>query len=252
MKNNGNKKVFVCYFCNSKNSLFQITNEINDILFKTNFSNLQSHIYLNLKQILMNIPKEEEKILCVCENCLTKIMNFHFFGIEDIQTNIMYDFIDNSRTANLSFLQLMESYKTLSRNILECNYQIFKDMKNLFDFIYSNSQVFYTQFGNKTSFMIIDQIYSLINILRESINNNNNSNNLEASFLTEINNYIEKMFRTIDFYKMINNPYIEFISSHFDYSKFLNYQSVNNYNEYVEKNKKILLELTNNINSFNK
>ena len=69
MKNNGNKKVFVCYFCNSKNSLFQITNEINDILFKTNFSNLQSHIYLNLKQILMNIPKEEEKILCVCENC---------------------------------------------------------------------------------------------------------------------------------------------------------------------------------------
>jgi DNA-binding transcriptional regulator GbsR (MarR family) len=120
-------------------------------------------------------------------------------------------------------------------------------MKNLFDFIYSNSQVFYTQFGNKTSFMIIDQIYSLINILRESINSNNNSNNLEASFLNEINSYIEKMFGTIDFYKMINNPYIEFISSHFDYSKFLNYQSVNNYNKYIEKNKKILLELTNNI-----
>ena len=68
-KENQNKKI--CYFCNSNESLFIITNEINEILFRTNYSNLQSQIYYNLNQILMN-NRNEEKLIYMCESCLTK------------------------------------------------------------------------------------------------------------------------------------------------------------------------------------
>ena len=243
MKNNGKENKKNCFFCRSTNSLFQITEEINDILFKTNFSNIQSQIYYFMKQNLMNI-KEEEKIIPICENCLTKSMNFHYFGIENFP-NMRYDFIDNSKTAYLSFLQLMENYKIFSRKILESNFQIYKDVKNLIDYINSHSKIFYSQFGNRTSLMIIEQLYSLIGYLTESINSNNNSINLETIFFNNVKNYIEQMFARIDSLKMLNYPNIGFDSRQFCYSHFLNYQSENNYNENVEKNIKILKELTN-------
>ena len=220
MKNNGKENKKNCFFCRSIISLFQITDEINDILFKTNFSNIQSQIYYNMKQILMNI-KEDEKVISICENCLTKSMNFHFFGIEYFP-NMRYDFIDNSKTAYLSFLQLMENYKIFSRKILESNFQIYKDVKNLIDYINSHSKLFYSQFGNRTSLMIIEHLYSLIGYLTESINSNNNSINLETIFFNNVKNYIEQMFARIDSLKMLNYPNIGFDSRQFCYSHFLN------------------------------
>ena len=243
MENNGKENKNYCYFCHSTISLFEITEEINDILFKNNFANIQSQIYHNMKQILMNI-KEKEKLILICENCLTKSMNFYYFGIENFPIR-RYNFIDNSKTVNSSFLQLMECYKIFSRKILESNIQIYKDVKNLIDYINFNSKIFYSEFGNKTSLMIIEQLYSLIGYLRDIIITNNNSNNLENHFLNNVKNYIEQMFGRIDFFKMLNNPNIEFDSSQLCYSTFLNYQIENNYNENVEKNIKILIELTN-------
>jgi hypothetical protein len=245
---NNNKEI--CYFCNSNESLFKITSEINEILFKINYSNLQSQIYYNLNQILMS-TQNKEKLIYMCESCLTKSMNFHYFGIEELDKNIKYDFIDNSKTANLSFLQLMENYKNLSRNIFITNIQIFEDVKNLFDYINKNSQSFYNQFGNSTFLMIIKQIHSLINNFREIINYNNRAINLETDFLNDAKNYTQLMFGRIDSYKMLNEPKIDFNSRQLTYSNYLNFQSDNNYNERVKKNKIIYEELTKNNNNNN-
>ena len=178
-------------------------------------------------------------------------MNFHYFGIEELDKNIKYDFIDNSKTANLSFLQLMENYKNLSRNIFITNIQIFEDVKNLFDYINKNSQSFYNQFGNSTFLMIIKQIHSLINNFREIINYNNRAINLETDFLNDAKNYTQLMFGRIDSYKMLNEPKIDFNSRQLTYSNYLNFQSDNNYNERVKKNKIIYEELTKNNNNNN-
>ena len=247
-KENQNKKI--CYFCNSNESLFIITNEINEILFRTNYSNLQSQIYYNLNQILMS-TQNKEKLIYMCESCLTKSMNFHYFGIGQFENNIKYDFIDNSKTANLSFLQLMENYKILSRKIFESNLHIFQDVKKLFDYINSHSQSYYNQFGNNTFLMIIDQIYSLITLFRKIINSNNSSIHLETDFLNDIKDYTQIMFGRIDSYKMLNEPKIDFNSRQLTYSNYLNFQSDNNYNERVKKNKIIYQELINNNNNNN-
>ena len=247
---NDNENKQICYFCNSNESLFRITNEINEILFKTNYSNLQSQIYYNLNHILMK-SQIEEKLIYMCESCLTKSMNFHYFGIGQFENNIKYDFIDNSKTANLSFLQLMENYKILSRKIFESNLHIFQDVKKLFDYINSHSQSYYNQFGNNTFLMIIDQIYSLITLFRKIINSNNSSIHLETDFLNDIKDYTQIMFGRIDSYKMLNEPKIDFNSRQLTYSNYLNFQSDNNYNERVKKNKIIYQELINNNNNNN-
>ena len=49
-----------CFFCNGKNDLLPITNEINEILFKPNFSNTQNIIYNHFNEILLKIESKEK------------------------------------------------------------------------------------------------------------------------------------------------------------------------------------------------
>ena len=107
---------------------------------------------------------------------------FHYFGIDKY---FNYDFIINSKTAIISFLQLIENYKILSRKILEINLEIFRNIQNLFNFINSHTKIFYEKFGNNSN-MIIEQICSLIGFLREMINLNSDSGHLEDNFLNDI------------------------------------------------------------------
>lgn len=249
MNNDYKENNSTCFFCNSKDSLFKITNEVNDILFKMNYSNFQSLIYYNLQVILFNLENKDEKFIYMCHCCLTKSMDFHYFGIDKFKIGFNYDFISNSKTAIISFLQLIENYKILSRKILEINLEIFRNIQNLFNFINSHTKIFYEKFGNNSN-MIIKQICSLIGFLREMINLNSNSNHLEDNFLNDIKYYIEKMFEKIAFYQIMNNPNFEF-NYQFSYSSFLNFLSVQNYNINVEKNKQILKELTKDNNLSN-
>ena len=55
---------------------------------------------------------------------------FHYFGIDKFKIDFNYDFIINSKTAIISFLQLIENYKILNRKILEINLEIFRNIQN--------------------------------------------------------------------------------------------------------------------------
>ena len=236
-----------CFFCNGKNDLLPITNEINEILFKPNFSNTQNIIYNHFNEILLKI-ESKEKIFFLCENCLTQVMNYHFFGLYIFSNN----YIDNLKLLNLSFLELIELLKTLRQKILEINIHIFKNIKLLFDYINNNAKMFYAQFGNKNFFLLIEKLYSLINLLKDDISSNNYTNNLETNFLNKMKNYIEEMLNIINYYKMFNYPYFDFNLNQFYYFNLLIYHNYVNHNINIEKNKKHLEELIFEYNNLKK
>ena len=62
MIKNDSQKNFSCFFCKSKFSLFIITTEINEILFKTKISNNQNKIFNIFNDILLKNPFKNEKI----------------------------------------------------------------------------------------------------------------------------------------------------------------------------------------------
>ena len=67
-----------CFFCQEINYLLPITNDINEILFKSIVSNSSNIIYKYFNEILFKI-ESKDKIFFICENCLNKVMNCHFF-----------------------------------------------------------------------------------------------------------------------------------------------------------------------------
>ena len=242
MIKNDSQKNFSCFFCKSKFSLFIITTEINEILFKTKISNNQNKIFNIFNDILLKNPFINEKKFYICEDCLKISMNLHFFGIENIEKDFKYDFICNSKNANLSFLQLIEIYKCLNRVKFENNIEMFKNIKILFDYMYSNSNIFISQFGNKNFISLIDQLYSLIGLLRDIIYFNSYSNNFDLNCLNNIKDYIEEIFGRINSYKLVNYPDININSVLFCNSHFPMFQFLEN-NKNIEKNEKNLKEL---------
>ena len=236
-----------CFFCNGKTYLLPITNEINEILFKSTFSNIQNIIYNHFNEILFKI-ESKEKIFLICENCLNQVMNYHFFGVFIFPNN----YIDNLKFLNLSFMELMEILKSLRQKILEIDIQIFKNINILFDYINNNAKMFYAQFGNKIFFLLIEKLYSLISLLKDDINSNNYTNNLEINFLNNVKSYVEQILNIINSYQMFNFPYIDFNLNPFYYFNFLNYHNYANYNKNIEKNKKNLEELIFEYNNLKK
>lgn len=242
MIKNDSQKNFSCFFCKSKFSLFIITTEINEILFKTKISNNQNKIFNIFNDILLKNPFKNEKKFYICEDCLKISMNLHFFGIENIEKDFKYDFICNSKNANLSFLQLIEIYKCLNRVKFENNIEMFKNIKILFDYMYSNSNIFISQFGNKNFISLIDQLYSLIGLLRDIIYSNDYSNKIEVNFINSVKDYTNQIIERINSYKLLNYPNLDINTNFFPYSGFSIFQSFENIKN-IEKNKNMLKEL---------
>ena len=119
---------------------------------------------------------------------------------------------------------------------------MFKNIKILFDYMYSNSNIFISQFGNKNFISLIDQLYSLIGLLRDIIYFNSYSNNFDLNCLNNIKDYIEEIFGRINSYKLVNYPDININSVLFCNSHFPMFQFLEN-NKNIEKNEKNLKEL---------
>ena len=236
-----------CFFCQEINYLLPITNDINEILFKSIVSNSSNIIYKYFNEILFKI-ESKDKIFFICENCLNKVMNCHFFGVYIIPKN----YFGHLQLLNLLFMELMEIFKILRQKIIEINIKIFKNIKLLFDYINNNSKIFYTQFGNKNFVLLIEQLYSLINLLKDDINSNNFTNNLEINFLNKMKNDIEQILSIINYYKMYNYPYFDFNLNQFSYFNFLIYKNYENYCKNIEKNKNNLNELIFEYNNLKK
>ena len=230
---------FSCFFCKSKQSLYAITSEINELIFKPNSSNNQNKIFSIFNDIFINIPSTNEKIFYICECCLNISMNMHFFGTEKIETNFNNDFIVSS---NSSFLHLLEIYTCINRIKLEINIQIFKKIKNLFDYINSNSKSFVSQIGNKYFISLINQLNTLIGLLRDIIYSNDYSNKIEVNFINSIKDYTNQIIERINSYKLLNYPNLDINTNFFPYSGFSMFQSFENIKN-IEKNKNMLKEL---------
>ena len=252
MKKNSNVKKIICNFCKGKEKILVINNEINEIIFKTNLSNTQSKIYEEYKNII-NKTENKDKLFYICENCLNDSMNYHFFGIEKIkkekeEKNINYDFIENYNNANMSFLQLLETYKILNRQITVLNFQIYHATTILFDFINQNSKVLFDLFGNDTFIFFIEKLYSLIGNLKEYTDSNKNSKITEKKIINDILLFFDEIFGRIHSYKMLNNTEKEI----HPYLNFLIFQSLNNDFIITEYKKKFFEELNKGNSQFKK